>query len=48
MAVTYRDELGYVQVKVDSNGIQFVDGYALFGNDEREYKIKVENLMRIE
>lgn len=48
MTVTYRDELGYVQVKVDSNGIQFVDGYALFGNDEREYKVKVENLVCIE
>lgn len=47
MTVTYRDELGYVQVKVDNSGIQFVDGYAYFGNDEREYKIKVENIISI-
>lgn len=47
MTVTYRDELGYVQVKVDNDGVQFVDGYAYFGNDEREYKIKIENLVSI-
>ena len=48
MTVVYRDELGYVQVKIDSNGIQFVNGYALFGNNEREYKIKVENFVSME
>ena len=47
MILTYRDELGYIQVKVDDYGVQFVEGYALFSNDEREYKIKVENIMFI-
>ena len=48
MTVTYRDEIGYVQVKVDSNGISFANGYAYFGNNEQDYKIKVENLVCIE
>lgn len=47
MILVYRDEIGHVQVKVDNNGVQFVDGYAYFGNDEREYKIKIENLISI-
>lgn len=47
MLLVYRDELGYVQVKVDDYGVQFVEGYAYFGNDEREYKVKVENLVSI-
>ena len=47
MLLIYRDEIGYVQVEVDNNGIQFLDGYAYFGNDEREYKIKAENIMSI-
>ena len=47
MILVYRDEIGYVQVEVDNNGVQFVDGYVYFGNDEREYKIKVENIISI-
>ena len=47
MILVYRDEIGYVQVEVDNNGVQFLDGYAYFGNDEREYKIKIENLISI-
>ena len=47
MILIYRDEIGYVQVEVDGNGIQFVDGYAYFGNDEREYKVKIDNIVRI-
>lgn len=48
MTVTYRDELGYVQVEVDSNGIQFTDRYAYFSSDEKEYKVKIENLVSME
>ena len=47
MTLVYRDELGYVQVVVDNNGVQFVNGYAYFENDEREYKIRIENLVSI-
>lgn len=48
MILVYRDEIGYVRVKIDNNGVQFVDGYAYFGSDEKEYKIKIENLVSIE
>lgn len=47
MTVVYRDKIGYVRVEVDNNGVAFVDGYAYFGNDEQEYKIKVEDLVCI-
>lgn len=47
MILVYRDEIGHVQVKVDNNGVQFVDEYAYFGNDEKEYKIRIENLVSI-
>ena len=48
MILVYRDDIGYVQVEVDNNGIQFVDGYAYFGNNEREYRIKIEDVVCIE
>ena len=47
MTLIYCDELGYVQVKLDNNGVQFVDGYAYFGNDEKDDKVKVEHLVCI-
>ena len=47
MILVYRDEIGYARVKIDNNGVQFVDGYAYFGNDKIEYKVKVENLVCI-
>lgn len=45
MFVVYRDELGFVKVVVDNNGIQFLDGHAYFGNDEDDYKINMNDVV---
>ena len=48
MIVTYRDELGYVEVKThdDESGVYFFDGYVHFTDgNEKDYKIKVENFV---
>ena len=47
MAVTYRDEIGIVQVNVDEYGIAFADGFAYFGDGETDYKIEMKNLVEI-
>ena len=47
MAVTYRDEIGIVQVKVDEYGVAFSDGFAYFGDGENDYKIETKNIIEI-
>lgn len=48
MIVTYRDELGCVQVILDDEyDIGFLNGYAYFRSNKKSYKIKVENLVSI-
>ena len=47
MKVTYRDELGIVEVIVDGFNVGFVDGYAFFSGEDRNYKIAIENIVCI-
>ena len=48
MKLVYRDGIGIVIVKVDESGIDFVDGTAFFGDGERDYRVPVESIVRIE
>lgn len=45
MLLTYRDELGMVEVVIDSYNIGFVNGYAFFSSGEKDYKIPIENII---
>ena len=46
MVVTFMDEIGFVQLKVDKNGIGFCYGKAYFtGEDGTDYKIETENII---
>lgn len=45
MIVTYRDSLGYVDVVVSEDGIDFADGFAYFTSGYRDYKIPVEHMV---
>lgn len=47
MAITYRDEIGIVQVKVDEYSVAFSDGFAYFGDGETDYKIETKNIIEI-
>jgi hypothetical protein len=47
MTVFFRDELGYIGVKVDEYNIQFCDGKAYFSDGEKDYKIPMEDLIEI-
>lgn len=46
MIIVYRDELGYVECKVDC-GVTFFNGFALFESGGKHYKIPLENLFEI-
>lgn len=45
MLVTYRDELGMVEVVVDGYNVGFVNGFAFFSSEEKDYKIAIENII---
>lgn len=45
MLVTYRDELGMVEVVVDGYNVGFVNGFAFFSSGEKDYKIAIENIV---
>lgn len=47
MLVTYRDELGMVEVVVDGYNVGFVDGFAFFSSKDKDYKIAIENIVCI-
>ena len=47
MLVTYRDELGMVEVVVDGYNVGFVDGYAFFSSEDKNYNIAIENIVCI-
>lgn len=47
MIVCYRDDLGYTGAKVDGE-ISFLDGYAFFSVDGKDYKVELSNLICIE
>ena len=48
MVVTFMDEIGFVQLKVDKYGIGFCDGKAYFtGEDGTDYKIETKNIIEI-
>ena len=47
MNVTYRDELGMVEVVVDGYNVGFVNGYAFFSSEDKDYKIAIENIVCI-
>lgn len=47
MLVTYRDELGMVEVVVDGYNVGFVDGFAFFSSEDKNYKIPVGLLICI-
>ena len=47
MKVTYRDELGIVEVIVNGYNVGFVNGYAFFSSEEKDYKIAIENIVCI-
>ena len=48
MLMTYRDAIGYVSVIVDEHGISFLDGYAYFSDNKKEYKVPVGNIVSVE
>lgn len=45
MKVTYRDELGIVEVIVDGYNVGFANGYAFFSSEDKNYKIAIENIV---
>jgi hypothetical protein len=47
MTIYYCDEFGIVSVKVNSDGIQFLDGIAYFSDGEKEYKVNIKNICEI-
>lgn len=47
MLVTYYDEFGFVEVVVDGYNIGFVNGYAFFSGEKKDYKIAIENIVCI-
>ena len=48
MKLVYRDDIGVFIVEVDGSGIDFLGGTAFFGDGEREYRVPVESIVRIE
>ena len=48
MKLVYRDDIGVVVMKVDESGIDFLGGTAFFGDGERDYRVPVESIVRIE
>ena len=50
MTIIFRDDLGYIAVKVDTNyGISFLEGIAYFtGTSGRDYKISANDISEIQ
>lgn len=48
MIVTYRDSLGYVDVIISEDGVDFVDGFAYFTSGHRNYKIPAEHMVCVQ
>lgn len=46
MIITIRDGLGYVSLEIENN-ITFMDGYAFFTSDNKEYKVHAEYAVEI-
>jgi len=47
LKIIYRDEGGYVEVAIPYDGIDFVDGEAYFTDGDKDYRIKLDKIMRI-
>lgn len=47
MTITYRDDIGMVQVSVEG-GIDFLDGKAYFDDGEQDYRIPITNILQIQ
>ena len=47
MTITYHDGLGYVEVEVTADGIDFIDGFAYFSSGNRDYKMLAERIVCI-
>lgn len=48
LILTYRDEIGLVQVTLDFPTIEFYDGDALFAVNGEEYTIPISAIVRID
>lgn len=46
MTIGYRDYIGLVEVEVDYN-VGFVNGYAFFSSNEKDYKVKISDIVYI-
>ena len=46
MIITIRDGLGYVSLEIE-NDIAFMDGYAFFTSDNKDYKVHAEHVVEI-
>lgn len=47
MEITYRDELGVIVREVNEDGVDFLDGYAYFTSDDKDYEVLVEDVVHI-
>ena len=48
MTIIFRDEFGYLTIRVNDDGISFCDGYAYFtGTDCQDYQVPVQHLVNI-
>ena len=47
MRITYRDSMGYIESKIDSYEVSFVDGYAFFDCVGISYRIPVSDIICI-
>lgn len=47
LVITYRDELGYIQVEIDSQEILFQNSEIWFDSNGEKYRIKLEDVVSI-
>lgn len=47
MTITYRDDIGMVQVTV-GGGIDFLNGEAYFDDGEQDYRIPIASILQIQ
>lgn len=45
MKVTYRDDIGILEVVVDGYNVDFMNGFVFFSSGEKDYKIAIENII---